>query len=114
MYPTTQVAAASRAKIEYHRGRQTFWTDEKEAAHFKITTSTVQITEYPVTGGVRVQATIDPTLQARYDECSTKLKHHTEAVRDYERWASILDANPQETVCLDIDDIHYFGLVNPE
>lgn len=109
-YLASDVAKAANRKIVYHRGRHAFWANEKTLAHDKIKFSTVQLTEYPVTGGVRVEAAIDPTLKTRYDECSAKVQRHAELMKDYERWHSILDANPQETVCLDIDDIHYFGL----
>lgn len=109
-YAALQVAAGARKKAAHHRARQAWWTDQKAEAEAQMKAATVQLTEFPVTGGTRVEVKIDPTLTTRYDECAGKIRQHQMSAEDYERWASVLEANGDEQLQLDPDDIHYFAL----
>jgi hypothetical protein len=70
----------------------------------------MQLVEYPVTGGNRLDMHIAPELQRRYTECTEKLKEHRARHDDYERWLRMFDLNPDAKVALDVDDIAFFGL----
>lgn len=109
-YSGEQVAAGAQRKAEHHRAREEWWRGEKAEAETKMRAATVELAELPVTGGTRVEIKIDPALTARYNECTGKMQQHKQAAEEFERWASVLQANPLDRLQLDADDIHFFAL----
>ena len=102
--------SAADEKAVYHETRLEFWTAEFVMAEEKVKSTGVDVREYPVTGGNRLELVIDPTLQARYEECHKKLQMHEMMADEFDRYARAFELNVDALFDLDADDIRYFGL----
>jgi hypothetical protein len=109
-YTGQAVAGACEKKRDHHQARLDFWQAELAAAKDAFRTAAVEIGEYPVTGGTRLQAVIDPAKQQRMDECHRKVEEHRGKIEEYDRWHRGFTANSDSHFALDPDDIAYFGL----
>ena len=109
-YTGTVLHKACEAKREHHAGRLGYWEDELAKAKDVFKSAGVEIREYAVTGGTRLQGVIDPSAQQRMDECQGKVTEHKDKTAEYDRWSRGFKANGDATFELDPDDIAYFGL----
>jgi len=109
-YTGEALAVACEKKRDHHKDRHAYWTAELEAAKEAFRSAGVEIREYPVTGGTRLQGVIDPSVQQRMDECHKKVDEHDRKREEYDRWARGFRANAEAHFALDPDDIAYFGL----
>lgn len=109
-YTGGTLAVACEKKRDHHASRQQWWNTELEAAKEVFRAAGVEFREYPVTGGSRLQAVIDPPNQQRLDECQAKVTGHEKRREEYDRWARGFRANADSHFALDPDDIAYFGL----
>ena len=102
-------------RITYHEQRLAFWKGE-EATADKRAKASAQFKEYPITGGTRTELVLDPTEQARLDECRRRLNHHREWLRGYAAFQDVFQQNLGSQLVLDVDDIVYFtrGEGDPE
>lgn len=109
-YNTTVLLNAASDKIDYYEDRVSFWTEELEKAEKAVKESQVEIKQYPVTGGKRMEVKIDPTLSRRYDECSDKLEQHKKNLKKFETYWRAFHTSKDKEFELDLDDIEYFDL----
>lgn len=109
-YTGAALGAACEKKRDHHEERLKWWEGELETAREAFKGAAVTFQEYPVTGGVRTQALIDPAKQRRMDECHAKVEEHRVKREEYDRWGRGFRANADAHFALDPDDIAYFGL----
>jgi hypothetical protein len=109
-YTGQALAAACAKKRDHHQARLDFWQGELATAKEAFRSAAVQIEEYQITGGTRLQGVIDPAKQQRMDECHRKVTDHQAKVEEYDRWHRGFTANSDSHFALDPDDIAYFGL----
>ena len=102
------IAAASEAK--YRRSRVEFWKAEQEIAIDKLKKCSVEVSEYPITGGVEARATINPELSRRASECASKIRDHQQAAERYEIEAVAYGTQGDRIYELQSDDVVYFRL----
>lgn len=109
-YTGETLAAACEKRRDHHAGRREWWEDELAKAKDAFKDAGVEFREYPVTGGTRLDAVIDPPKQQRLNECQGKVSDHRDKAETYDRWARGFRANASAHFALDPDDIAYFGL----
>jgi hypothetical protein len=109
-YAGETLAVACEKKRDHHTERRQWWEAERETAKAAFKEAGVEFREYPVTGGNRLEAVIDPPKQARLNECQQKVTDHHLRAGEYDRWARGFRANADAHFALDPDDIAYFGL----
>lgn len=105
-----QISEAAGCEARYHADRIIFWTKEQREAIDKAKAAGLEVTEYPVTGGVRAQMVINPTLQARIDESANKIQKHTRAADALLIEADCYGTQAERTYELHPDDVIYFRL----
>ena len=109
-YQAPRLMEASKARKEYHEKRLEFWTREKKKAEKEVRDHGIDFRDYPVTGGSRLEAVIDPSLAKRYTESERKLKKHKAGIEEYDRFERAFAKHSSEVYQLDIDDMAFFGL----
>lgn len=109
-YTGETLAAACEKKRDHHEKREAFWASELETAKEAFKGAGVEFREYPVTGGSRLEAVMDPDRQRRLNECQARVAEHHGKREEYDRWARGFRANDSTHFALDPDDIAYFGL----
>jgi len=112
LFDAKSVAEAAHRKVLHHSARMEFWKGEYELAEGKMRSEGIKLTEQPVTGGHRLQALIDPTIQQRMEECRGKIAEHERKRDDYGAYlrAAQIAAERGETLEVSVDDIRFFGL----
>ncbi len=110
-YTAEKIAEAATAEAKYHDERAAWWNGEYEKAAVEAKNKGVEIRHYAVTGGVRPQVTIDPTLSNRLEECARKRTEHQQKAEKYKIEAATYSAQPN-TLQYDLDgeDVQYFRL----
>ena len=118
-YRASQIAEATRSKIDYHQERLTFWKAKREEVLATIRAEGIEVDEKIVLafqnpkardldrgGQVIIRNDLQKALQEIYD----KLRDHTEALSEFEAWEQVLLAHPEAPLPLDIQDwLHFFG-----
>lgn len=105
-----QVSAAATAEYGYHADRITFWKDEQQKAIAKAKAAGVEIREYEVTGGKRVDVVLDPTVATRLGECANKITSHRTAADRFQIEAAAYGTQSERMYELQPDDVVYFRL----
>lgn len=105
-----QISEAATAECQYHTQRLDFWNKEYEIAVAKVKEKGVEVREYAVTGGMRTQIVLDPTLQSRMDECRSKIFDHRKAADDFQIQAAAYGTQSERAYELHPDDVIYFRL----
>ena len=105
-----QISEAARGEAEYHDQRIEFWIKEQRAAIDKAKEMGLEVTEYPVTGGVHAQMIINPTLQERITVCANKLQRHRKAADDLHIEAACYGTQAERSFELHPDDVIHFRL----
>ena len=107
------LAEAALEKARYHSERMGFWSDAFDEAEKLLRQYGVDIREYSVTGGNRIELVADPGLANRYQEAQSRRAEHEHSFKEYSRWAATL-AKAKGTYFLTIKDIEYFGVYDKE
>src|SRR5689334_14627592 len=89
-----QISDAAKAEHHYHAGRLEFWKAEQDKAADKARESGVEIREYDVTGGKRVDVVLDPTVASRLQECANKINSHRAAADRFSMEAAAYGTQP--------------------
>jgi len=105
-----QISAAAWCEYTYHDGRLTYWKEAQELAIKKAKDAGVDIREYDVTGGKRVEMVIDPTLTTRLNECASKVQSHRAAADKFKIEAECYGTQEGRVYELHPDDVVYFRL----
>ncbi len=118
-YQAAKVAMAAKAKISHHESRLDFWKKAREDIIARIRSEGIEVDEKIVllysnpkhrdwdqAGEVMIRN----DLRKELVECYKKLAYHTGRRDGYDGWAQVLDANPESSLALDIDDwLFFFG-----
>ncbi len=105
-----QIGEAAEREAKYHADRIVFWTKEQRAAIDRAKIAGLEVSEYPVTGGVRAQMCINPVLQERINECANKLQKHIKTADTLQIEAACYRTQGERTYELHPDDVVYFRL----
>jgi hypothetical protein len=105
-----QIGDAAKAEYEYHGNRVIFWKKEQRDAIDKAKALGLEVSEYQVTGGVHAQMVINPTLQARINECANKIQTHQRAADAFQIEAAAYGTQAERVYQLHADDVIYFRL----
>ena len=117
-YTASALAIAAEAQRAFRQGRVEAWEGKKLEVMAKVKESGLTVHEGPAAGfsnytsntGQGAHVMVDTTLQADLSECVTKIKTHRDAVRQYEGWVQVLQANPESRLKLHQDDwLFFFG-----
>ncbi|MFO1220946.1 MAG: hypothetical protein U1E89_21490 [Burkholderiaceae bacterium] len=119
-YDAPKLSEAAGRQLAFHTERLDFWLKKRQDVMTKIRSEGgIDVDERIVLGyrspkasdwerGAKVMVRND--LQDDLEECLSKLHHHTQLKSEYEGWLRALDANPQASFKLDIEDwVYFFG-----
>jgi len=118
-YTAARLADAAQAKLACHDERVKWWADKRAQVMETIRADGLEIDErlplaHPTPKGrdwdrgAKVMVRHD--LQEDLEECSTKLRYHSEKRRDYDGWTQVLLANGGTPLELDTEDwLFFFG-----
>jgi hypothetical protein len=118
-YRASQIAEATRSKIDDHQARLTFWKANREAVLATIRLEGIEVDEKIVLafqsskardwdrdGQVVIRNDLQKAVQEIYD----KLRDHPEELSEFKAWKQVLLAHPEAPLPLDIQDwLHFFG-----
>lgn len=105
-----QISEAASREAAYHAERLIFWKGEHKRAVDKAKESGLEVSEYPVTGGVYAQMVINPTLQERLTVCANKIHKHRKEAETLTIEADCYGTQPDRSYELDGTDVVYFRL----
>lgn len=116
-FTAAKLAAAAAAKKAHHEDRLKFWEKAKADTMATVRESGIEVTESLAatysnkSAGYGPQVTVRDDLQTKLTECHSKLKEHSERVREYDGWIQVLKANPEARLTLNADDyLYFFGI----
>ncbi len=115
-----QIAAACVAEVTYHLARLNHWKERQQAAIDKAKglTAIVKVTEYPVTGGKRVQVVADITGVQEVNEelnlAGGKIDTHRKQADEYQLKRNAYATQATRSYELDPSDVQYFRLAGGE
>lgn len=116
-YTAIMLARAAEAKKAYRQERADWWDAEQKKLMAEVRESGLEINE-SVASQYATSATRGPQLSVRHDlqqklaECHTKIREHLSAVREYDGWAQVLNANPEARLKLKHSDWLFFFAEN--
>ncbi len=117
---------AAAAQRDFRIGRIEVWEGKKKEVMERIKDSGLTVHESIASGmsgsnnvnALKYQTTtssdygpqvlIDPMMQKDLNECSSKIRTHTELRNQYAAWEQVLSANKESRVKLDHDDWMFF------
>lgn len=103
-----QLLAAARARSKYHHERMEYWQGEFAVALKKAKDEGLEVNEYAITGGVRADIVVNPTLKKRLDESASKIQSHRNQINEYRKYEKLFELNLSERIKLDVDDVSFF------
>ena len=95
-------------RVSHHMERLAWWREERRMADFSLRERGIDIREYAVSGGDRVEVVIDPTLTKRISECEAKIRQHLARCEEYAMWRDIIEGNGTRSYEFDHDDWTFF------
>lgn len=108
-YSASNLAVEVDRAREYHIDRQDWWENEAAVTRDKIGEDGLQVREQQITGGIRHDVVIDPTLSARLSECESKISGHRSRVETLGSWLDFLRAS-ERTLILTASDADFFEI----
>lgn len=114
-YTASVLAGAAAEKKAYRQQRADWWENKQNELMEEVKSSGLEINE-SVASAYQTSATRGPQLSVRQDlqqklaECHTKIREHLSAVRSYDGWEQVLNANPEQRLKLKHGDwLFFFG-----
>lgn len=114
-YTAEALAKAALAKKDYRQSRVTWWEKKRDEVVAEIKASGLEFneslaTQYSASGMRAPQLAVKPDLQNKIQECHSRITDHMSAVREYDGWVQVLEANPTNVLSLTHDDwLFFFG-----
>ena len=115
-YTTKQLADAAAIKRDHRQSRVEWWEKQKEAVMAEVKESGLEIQEsmansYNSNAGYAPQLGVKVELQKKLQECHARIQKHLEAVREYDGWMQVLEAQlPTDKLKLKHADwLFFFG-----
>jgi hypothetical protein len=112
-FTVSALVGACEKRLAYHEERLAFWNAAAAAADADLRAHGIELRDYPVTGGQRVEAVLDPGRHSRYAECQGKQREHRARADEYRAYlVGLACAGTTDTYDLDADDIVWLGLAD--
>lgn len=114
-YTASVLAKAAMEKKEYRQSRVVWWEDKQKVVMAEVKESGLEFNEslasgYVNSAGRAPQLSVKPELQVKVKECHDKIREHLSAVREYDGWMQVLNANPESRMKLKHGDwLFFFG-----
>jgi len=115
-YTAKQLADAAAVKRDHRQSRVEWWEKQKEAVMAEVKESGLEIQEsmansYTSNAGYAPQLGVKVELQKKLQECHARIQKHLEAVREYDGWMQVLEAQlPTDKLKLKHADwLFFFG-----
>lgn len=118
---------AAEKKRAARADRVKWWRDKKTEVMTEVRESGIEVREsladaspsysnkFSTVSAVGPQVVVRTDLQAKLNECYSKITWHANAMREYHGWAQVLAANPETRVKLNHDDwLYFFGAETKE
>lgn len=114
--------SAATAQRDFRAARVKVWEEKKAEVIGRIRESGLTVTESLADGMGSAspkynisthshrgaQITIDPTMQADLNECTTKVREHRELEKAFAAWVQVFEAHLNKSFDLDHDDWQFF------
>jgi histidinol-phosphate/aromatic aminotransferase/cobyric acid decarboxylase-like protein len=96
-YTAKQLADAASLKRDHRQSRVEWWEAEQAKVMAEVKESGLEIQEsmaqsYLSNAGHAPQLGVKVELQKKLQECHSRIQKHMEAVREYDGWVQVLDA----------------------
>ena len=98
------------SRMNYHSERLVFWEKEREVAENVLRTDGTKLKHFPVTGGQRTEAQLDPSLSNRVQECQQRAKSNKDSFERFGAYKALFLIAGSEVLELNADDVLYFNL----
>jgi hypothetical protein len=114
-YTAKTLADAASSKKAYRESRVEWWKNQQSSLMAEIKENGLEINEsvaslYATSASRAPQLTVKADLQQKLSECHAKIREHLEAVREYDGWVQVLNANPESRLKLKYGDwLFFFG-----
>jgi hypothetical protein len=112
------ISMAAHSEANYHENRLAYWREEQQRMidSAKNLTAVVEVSEYAITGGRRVQIVANITgvqkINDRLVECGNKIEIHRNSMDEYRLKARAYGTQVARTYELDPADVVYFRLAS--
>jgi len=113
--PVSKLKDASQERADFHRTRAAEWQVTYDAALEELKSQGIDVRQYDITGGQRVELVGDPSLLNRVNEAQGKVKSHGADAEKFDRWARAFMVTLEQpagdfSLPLNADDLEYFNL----
>lgn len=110
-FPVSRLVEAADARIDYHQEHLDYWRGERDRTEAELREHGLEIRAHEVTGGKRLEASFDSSLERRYAEACSKIERHQASLTEYERWYRVFELeNVDRMLELDFADVQFFDL----
>lgn len=113
-FASSVIAKAAEAEANYHESRVEYWeAAQGQAAEVVKRTATIELKEFDVTGGKRIDVGVnygDMTAYRRLTEAYGKIQSHQQDAERYRSDAEVYGTQNGRVYELDTDDVHHFRL----
>lgn len=113
-FPANKVAEAAAREAEYHEQRAAFWEGERDQSFKRVKeTASLEIKEQNITGGKRMDVTVDYGDMAAYrrlNEAVGKIESHQSAAERFRAEEHVYGTQGDRAYELTAKDVHYFRL----
>lgn len=113
-FPAGDIAEAAKLEAVYHEEREQYWRSEYARSVDVVRgTARVKITEYPVTGGMRADVTVDYGDLSAYNrmtESFSKADNHRLAAERFRIEERLYSTQSGRVYELDSDDVAHYRL----
>lgn len=113
-FEANKIAEAAAKEAEYHRKRQAYWSVEYNRSVEKLRqTASIKFTTQQVTGGDRVDLSVDygdVTAYSRMQEAWNKIREHREAANKFDMDAKTYGSQGYREYELDAQDTLYYRM----
>ena len=105
------ISEAPATEAQYHQTRLDWWKIEQGKTTAKAQEAGIEVREFDVTGGKKVEVVIDHTITMRLSECASKIDNHRRWADRFRIEADAYGTQPPgREYDLDPDDVVYFRL----
>ena len=104
------IADAANEEFKYHTERAAFWNEEYVKAIAEAKSAGITINEYAVTGGMRADIIIDPSVGGRVNESMGKRQTHQDKADKFRIEAASYGTQPERMYEIDGADVVHWRL----
>ncbi len=115
-YTAAKLAEGALERRNFRGSRVTWWREQKETVMALVKESGIEVEESvgakfsSSSYGNQPRVVVRGDLQRKLTECHDKIEEHERAVKEYDGWVQVLNANPESRLKLTQDDwLYFFG-----